>query len=230
MGRRTLQYLSVAVIGVGVFLAAWLGRGAAQQVPGEPKIAAADIGGVITSAKGPEAGVWVIAETTDLPTKFVKIVVSDDLGRYLVPDLPKATYSVWVRGYGLVDSPKVKAAPGKILDLKAVVAPDKKAAVEYYPALYWYSLLQVPPKSDFPGTGPTGNGIAPSVKSQGEWIRQIVNTDGCTGCHQMGDKATREIPSSILSQSKDSKAAWDRRIQAGPGRRRDERRPHASWP
>ena len=51
-----------------------------------------------------------------------------------------------------------------------MVAPDKKAAVEYYPALYWFSLLQVPPKSDFPGTGPNGNGISPNVKSQ-QWIR-----------------------------------------------------------
>src|SRR5579864_2998360 len=174
-----------------------------------------DIGGVVTSANGPEAGVWVIAETTELPTKFVKIVVTDDQGRYLVPDLPKANYNVWVRGYGLVDSQKTKTAPGKSLNLKAVLAPDKKAAIEYYPALYWYSLMQMPPKSDFPGTGDKGNGISPTVKSQGQWIREIVNTDGCTGCHQMGDKATREIPQSILSQVHDSSAAWDRRIQAG---------------
>ena len=66
--------------------------------------------------KGPEAGVWVIAETTDLPTKFAKIVVTDDRGRYLMPDLPKANYDVWVRGYGLVDSAKVTAAPGKTLE------------------------------------------------------------------------------------------------------------------
>src|ERR1700745_3975110 len=155
-----------------------------------------DIGGVVTSANGREAGVWVIAETADLPTKFARIVVTDDRGRYLVPDLPKATYSVWVRGYGLVDSPKVNATPGNTLNLKTIVAPNKKAAAEYYPALYWFALLQVPPKSDFPGTGPTGNGIASSIKSQGQWIRDIVNTDGCTGCHQMGDKATREIPES----------------------------------
>src|SRR5258708_1926724 len=59
-----------------------------------------DIRGTVTSTKGAEAGVWVIAETTDLPTKFTKIVVTDDNGRYLLPDLPKANYKLWVRGYG----------------------------------------------------------------------------------------------------------------------------------
>src|ERR687892_200611 len=71
-----------------------------------------DIGGVVTGANGPEAGVWVIAETSELPTKFVRIVVTDDQGRYVIPDLPKASYSVWVRGYGLVDSAKQPATPG----------------------------------------------------------------------------------------------------------------------
>ena len=66
-------------------------------------VSAADIGGVVASSKGPEAGVWVIAETTDLPTKFARIVVTDDQGRYLIPNLPTANYSVWVRGYGLVE-------------------------------------------------------------------------------------------------------------------------------
>jgi hypothetical protein len=173
-----------------------------------------DIGGVVTGAKGPEAGVWVIAETTELPTPLRKIVVTDDRGRFVVPDLPKATYDVWVRGYGLVDSPRTKAAPGKPINLSAVQAPSPKAAADYYPALYWLALLRVPPKSDFPGTGPTGNGIATSVRSQGEWIRNIVNTDGCTGCHQMGNKATREIPSS-LGTFHNAAAAWERRVQSG---------------
>jgi hypothetical protein len=173
-----------------------------------------DIGGVVTGARGPEAGVWVIAETRVTPTHLIKIVVTDDQGRYLIPDLPKGNYDVWVRGYGLVDSPKVKAAPGKALNLTAVAAPDKKAAVNYYPALYWFSLLRVPPKSDFPGTGPQGNGISPTIHSQGEWIRQVVNTDGCTGCHQMGNKATREIPKN-LGAFDSALDAWDRRIQSG---------------
>jgi hypothetical protein len=174
-----------------------------------------DIGGVVTGPRGPEAGVWVIAETRSTPTRLIKSVVTDDQGRYLVPDLPSGDYDVWVRGYGLVDSAKVKATPGKIVNLKAVVAPDKKAAAEYYPAQYWFALLQVPPRSDFPGTGEKGNGISPNIKSQGEWIRQVVNTDGCTGCHQLGGPATRAIPKSFLASAKDSKAAWDQRIQAG---------------
>jgi hypothetical protein len=173
-----------------------------------------DIGGVVTGAQGPEAGVWVIAETRATPTRLIKSVVTDDQGRYLVPDLPSGDYDVWVRGYGLVDSPKVKSAPGKIVNLKAVAAPDKKAAAHYYPAQYWYALMQMPPKSDFPGTGAQGNGIAENIRSQGEWIRQIVSTDGCTGCHQMGGPATREIPKG-LGSFEDSKAAWDRRIQSG---------------
>jgi hypothetical protein len=180
-----------------------------------PAIDNADIGGVVTGAQGPEAGVWVIAETRSTPTKLIKSVVTDDRGRYVVPDLPAGEYDVWVRGYGLVDSAKVKAAPGKVVNLKATPAPDKKAAAQYYPALYWFSLLSVPPKSDFPGTGPSGNGISPNIKTQGEFIRNIVNTDGCTGCHQMGGPATRTIPASILGQFEDTKMAWDRRIQSG---------------
>jgi hypothetical protein len=173
-----------------------------------------DIGGVVTGPSGPEAGVWVIAETKSLPTRLIKSVVTDDQGRYVLPDLPKASYDVWVRGYGLVDSPKVQGAPGKPLNLKAVPAPNAKAAANYYPAQYWLALLQLPPKSDFPGTGPTGNGISPNMKSQGEWIRNIVNTDGCTGCHQMGNQATREIPKN-LGKFETSAAAWERRIQSG---------------
>ena len=103
-----------------------------------------DIGGTVTSSKGPEAGVWVIAETTDLPTKFARIVVTDDGGRYVLPDLPRATYQVFVRGYGLVDSPRTTSKPGQRLDLKAIVAPDGRAAAQVYPANYWLSLMEIP--------------------------------------------------------------------------------------
>jgi hypothetical protein len=213
MARNILRAAFAIVFVVSAVWMVQVARG--QQKGATVRVGTSDIGGVVTSPKGPEAGVWVIAETSELPTKFVRIVVTDDRGRYLVPDLPKANYEVWVRGYGLVDSPKVKSATGKNLNLTAVIAPDKKAAVQYYPALYWFAMLQIPPKSDFPGTGPSGNGISPNEKSQGQWIRDIVNTDGCTGCHQMGDKATREIPESILKVSANSKDAWERRVKAG---------------
>src|SRR4051812_22674299 len=131
-----------------------------------PQIDKDDIGGVVTGASGPEGGAWVIAETTDLRTKFAKIVVTGDDGRYVIPDLPEATYNVWVRGYGLIDSAKTQAKPGKIVNLTSVTAPSPKAAAEYYPASYWYSLLNIPGKDQFPGTGPSGNGISPGIKSQ----------------------------------------------------------------
>jgi len=188
----------------------------AQQGGGAVAIDNDDIGGVVTGARGPEAGVWVVAETRDTPTRLIKIVVTNDQGRYVLPDLPKGTYDVWVRGYGLVDSPKVKATPGKAVNLTAVTAPNAAAAAQYYPAQYWWSMMQLPPKSDFPGTGsgPGGNGIAQNIKSQGEWVRNIVATDACTACHQIGGKATREIPKA-LGSFEDSVAAWDRRIQSG---------------
>jgi hypothetical protein len=213
MTRRVI-HLQLAAVGVALVLAAIAGGVGSAQTPRPVSIDGDDIGGVVTGPKGPEAGVWVVAETTDLPTRLIKSVVTDDQGRYVVPDLPKATYNVWVRGYGLTDSPKTKATPGQQLALTAVPAPSPRVAAEYYPAQYWLSLLQLPPASDFPGTGPTGNGIAPSMRSQGEWIRNVINTDGCTGCHQMGNKATREIPEN-LGRFENSRAAWDRRIQSG---------------
>src|SRR5258708_28403439 len=137
-----------------------------------------DLGGVVRSVKGPEAGVWVIAETTGLPTKFIKIVVTDNAGRYLLPQLPKASYDIWVRGYGLVDSAKTKAAPGKTLDLNAVVAANDAEAAQYYPAQYWYSMLEIPAKELFPGTGPNGNGMPVKLKNQGQWLA-VLKTHSC---------------------------------------------------
>jgi len=207
-------FYRVGLIAAGVILVASLGGLNAQQSTAEAvSIGNDDIGGVVSSAKGPEAGVWVIAETSDLPTKFVKIVVTDDGGRYVLPQLPKANYKVWVRGYGLVDSQPVQATPGKIVNLTAVVAPNSRAAAEYYPAVYWFSLVRVPVKSEFPGTGPKGNGIPESMKSQGQWLH-LLKTDSCWSCHQMGDKATREIPKA-LGHSDSSTAAWARRVLSG---------------
>ena len=172
-----------------------------------------EITGMVKSANGPEAGVWVIAETTDLPTRYSKEVVTDDRGRYLIPDLPTATYSVWARGYGLVDSPKVQTKPGKQVNLTPTVAPDKKTAARYYPANYWYAMMTIPEKNEFPGTGPTGNGISPSIKSQEQWLH-LIKTDSCESCHQLGNEYTRTIPP--MFQNFDSPAqAWMRRVQSG---------------
>jgi len=178
-------------------------------------VAENDISGVVTGPNGPEAGVWVIAETSDLPTKYVKIVVTDDRGRYVIPELPKANYSVWVRGYGLVDSPKLRAAPGATLNHTATVAPNARAAAQYYPAGYWFSLMRIPAKSEFPGTGieTGGNGFTTTLTSQAQLIRSL-KSGGCTACHQLGTKGTRELPVG-LGQHASSVAAWDRRVQSG---------------
>src|SRR2546427_1698045 len=188
MRTARLLYLGVAAGGIAALIVA-----CAAQMGGEQSTGAAvridddDIGGVVTSAKGPEAGVWVIAETTDLPTRFSRSVVTDDQGRYVVPDLPKANYDIWVRGYGLVDSPKVKAAPGKILDLKAVVAPNEAAAAQYYPSIYWYSMMKIPEQSEF-----GGKGKIPAKLTQNEYLN-LMKSNGCANCHSQGVRAMRTV-------------------------------------
>lgn len=172
-----------------------------------------DISGVVTGPNGPEAGVWVIAETHDLPTRYAKIVVTDDAGQYLIPDLPTANYAVWVRGYGLVDSQKKEAKPGSVLNLDAVEAPNPRAAAEYYPAGYWFSLLRIPDKSKFPGTGPNGNGISPNIKNQAQFLRHI-KSGTCLACHQLGSKGTRVLQPS-LGKFNSSVEAWERRLGSG---------------
>src|ERR1700676_2438034 len=152
---------SVKLIGAAVLAAsaiAWLLAVAPVLVtpPGHMGL----ITGVGASPKGPEAGVWVIAETDDTPTHFRKIVVTGDQGKFLVPDLPKeATFKVWVRGYGLADSKPVMARPDRDLKLAAQLPKDAREAAQVYPASYWASLIEPPKASEFPGTGPTGNGI-----------------------------------------------------------------------
>ena len=120
-----------------------------------------------------------------------------------MPDLPKGNYDLWVRGYGLIDSPKVTSEPGKIVNLKSVPAPDAKAAAQYYPAIYWYSMLKMPDASQF---GPKGIPV-----KQYEYI-SLMKNNGCVGCHQLGTLATRTIPAVFGTSSKD---AWMQRTQAG---------------
>jgi len=221
--RRVAIALTVALAAavVGSIAATSLGNtgtghgGPLSAVLGQQTVAAAEAGasitGTVTSSKGPEAGVWVIAESDDFRGKFRKIVVTDDRGRYLVPDLPRmATYRLWVRGYGLTDSAPV---PGKLdgtVNLKAVIAKTPAEAAKIYPASYWAALIEPPKPSEFPGTGPTGNGISPALKSQDEWINIIKS---CERCHQLGSLLTRTNPDKQKFGS--SEKAWDHRLTMG---------------
>jgi hypothetical protein len=181
---------------------------ASAQQTAAPAIDNDDIGGVVRGPGGPEAGVWVIAETTDLPTRYTKSVVTDDQGRYVIPDLPTANYQVWVRGYGLVDSPRMRAKPGQVLNHTAVAAPSEAAAAHYYPAIYWYTMMKIPPASEFNG----GSEIPKNV-TQDIWRQRMGNVD-CVGCHQLGQEATRTVPAQF-GPFKSGEEAWIRRISSG---------------
>jgi hypothetical protein len=172
----------------------WLTGVGGQQPRPAPPIAldADDIGGVVTGENGPEAGVWVVAETTELPAGFVRIVVTDEQGRYVLPDLPKAGYDVFVRGYGLIDSKRVPGRPGQRLNFSVAEAGEREAAV-VFPAAYWLSLIRVPP------TGP----IHPA-----ELTRALKD---CMACHQLGSAATRELRAAVGSHLQ----AWDERLKRG---------------
>ena len=194
MARRFVQALTLSTCLTGLGMIHGTAHAAATNAATVPSDV---ISGVVTSAKGPEAGVWVIAETNDLPTRFIKIVVTDDQGRYLLPELPaNVKYDVWVRGYGLVDSKHVIATGGQRLNLAAVIAPSPKAAAEYYPANYWYAMINPPPDSEFPGTGAKGNGIPTTIKTKQHWFAQM--REECGHCHQVGNKITRELADNSL--------------------------------
>jgi hypothetical protein len=196
---------SIVAIAIAAFLAASSARLNAQSAV---SIKANDIGGVVAGPHGPEAGVWVIAETHDFPTRYAKIVVTDDQGRYVVPDLPKAKYQVWARGYGLVDSAKVDAVPGKLINLTAVPAASDAEAAKYYPAIYWFAMLKIPSQDQF-----GGKGDIPDKVTQIDWLTAIKN-QACVGCHQLGQLSTRTIPAG-LGEFKNGEEAWERRVQAG---------------
>ena len=182
--------------------------GYAQPSTNDVAIDPDDIGGVVNGPQGPEAGVWVIAETRDLPVRYIKSVVTDDRGQFVVPDLPPANYRVWSRGYGLVDSDKLAARPGQRLRLAARGAPNEAAAAHYYPAAYWYAMLKIPAASQFGGSS-----NIPARITQQQWISAMKNT-GCIGCHQLGQESTRTIPPS-LGPFASGADAWRRRVQSG---------------
>ncbi len=215
MGLRQALYWTVALIGIAALAAGVSSPAAAQAKPkGGPAVAnvsidSDDIGGTVKSPNGqPEAGVWVIAETTDLPTRFTRSVVTDGQGRYVIPDLPTANYQVWVRGYGLVDSPKMRAKPGQHLDFASSPAPNAAAAAHYYPAIYWYTMMKIPPAKDF-----GGHTDIPKNITRETWIQRMNNTD-CVGCHQLGQASTRTIPAQF-GKFESGADAWIRRVSSG---------------
>ena len=207
-GRHSNAYLTGAAI--AAFAMAWSGPASAQKALSVKPDA---IGGKVTGANGPEAGVWVIAETTDLPTKYAKMVVTNDAGQFVIPQLPSAKYKIWVRGYGLVDSDKQDATPGKTIDLKAKPAPSAAAAAEYYPGMYWYAMLKIPPASEFPGSDKSPTGMPASMDSQATWVDSIKNS--CQSCHALGSQNIRHPHVKELGEFKNSEEMWERRVQSG---------------
>lgn len=209
MNASGLTRLLVPAIFVSTLVAGALITIRAQQATTTPvPIDPDDIGGVVRSAKGPEAGVWVIAETRELGVRYIKSVVTDDQGRYVVPDLPAAEYTVWARGYGLVDSARTTSRPGRQVNITATIAPTEAAAAEYYPAIYWYSMLKIPTDAEFKAL----EGMAPNMTKQA-WLGSLKNV-GCIGCHQLGQKSTRTIPAAF-GTFPTSADAWLRRVQSG---------------
>jgi len=206
--RRNNAFLLGAAIAALVAASPLAMTGALAQKAPVVAIDADDIGGVVRGPNGPEAGVWVIAETTDLPTKFARMVVTDDKGRYVIPDLPEANYQVWVRGYGLVDSAKMRAKPGQILNLAATPAPDAASAAHYYPAIHWFTMMKIPPAKDFGGSTDIPKNI-----TRDRWLKQMNNVD-CIGCHQIGQESTRTIPAQF-GKFANGEEAWVRRLQSG---------------
>jgi hypothetical protein len=184
------------------------------QAPGVPNTGF--ITGVVQGVGGPEAGVWVIAETSDLPTALTKIVVTDDRGRFVLPELPAASYRVWVRGYGLVDSSPVQLKPSATsVTLRATPAATPQEAARVYPGNYWLSLLEPPAATEFPGTGPQGNGLAPNMASQNHWINSLKSD--CNFCHQLGNRVTRSVDHVFKAKPelKSHEEAWEWRLGTG---------------
>lgn len=221
MNRSLLRNVLIAVAAVAATVKFGIPTQAQQTTAAKGKAAPSSptgfISGAVQGDRGPEAGVWVIAETKDLPTNFIKIVVTDDQGRYTLPELPAANYKVWVRGYGLQDSTPVDAKVGASLNLKASNAKTPQEAAKVFPGDYWLSMMEPPSKDTFPGkgTGADGNGIPVAMTDQDHWINTLKS--GCNFCHQLGVGVTRDVQH-VLAAKPDLKThaqAWEWRLGTG---------------
>ena len=217
-GRVALLCAAVfaLIAGFGVFSTNAQQKGAKQAAASRYVSPPGYITGVVQGEKGPEAGVWVIAETKDLQTNMIKTVVTDEQGRFAVPELPAVSYSVWVRGYGLVDSKPIQMKPSSTaVTLKVTSAKTPQEAAKVYPGDYWLSMMAPPAKNLFPGTGPTGNGLGVTMKSQDEWINRLKS--GCNFCHQLGNALTRDTGHVFTAKPelKSDAEAWEWRLGVG---------------
>jgi hypothetical protein len=221
MSRSTRRRVGFAALGAGLvalLLALVVAPGRVLQAQRGAVAADGFLTGVVQGPAGPEAGVWVIAETKDLATNFIKIVVTDDQGRFMVPELPAATYNVWVRGYGLVDSKPVQTKPtSTAMTLRVTAAGTPQDAAKVYPGNYWLSMLEPPAKSEFPGTGnpPQGNGLGAAMDSQDRWVYSLKSD--CNFCHQLGNQLTRSVDHVFKAKPelKTHAEAWEWRLGTG---------------
>ncbi len=162
-----------------------------------------NVGGQVKSNGGVEAGVWVIAETSEFDTFFARIVVTDEAGRFVIPDLPDANYQVWVRAYGLLDSDKKTIKPGNTVNLNVTLAENDADAAKVYPAAYWYAMMNLPTEEEL-------ENIEGGLNNYLTWMKNM----GCVGCHQLGQLSTRTFPFG-LGQNKNHHDAWLQRISSG---------------
>src|SRR5215510_6550425 len=215
LSRARISLLCIGLIGLLAAIGTSPANAVLQATRSVPP-ATGYITGVVRSDRGVEAGVWVIAETKELLTNFIKIVVTDDQGRFMLPELPNANYSVWVRGFGLVDSAKIQMKAGtSSVTLKANPAKTPQEAAQVYPGNYWLSLMQPPAPNLFPGTGAQGNGVGAGMLTQNHWINSLKS--GCNFCHQLGNRLTRTLDDvyKVEPNIKASFDAWDRRLHGG---------------
>ena len=176
---------------VAAWLTAYPVQLGSQQDAGIP-IDNDDIGGVVTSAKGPEAGVWVIAETNDLPTRFARMVVTDDQGRYVIPESAQSQLrhlGARLRIGGFTESEK-RSRQASQPQSGGGAKRSRGSAILSGNLLVFHARRFLKP-DEF-----GGKGEIPAKLTQTEWLNTMKN-NGCIGCHQLGQLSTRTFPKSV---------------------------------
>ena len=163
------------------------------------------------STDGPEAGVWVIAETDELEDG----VPQDRRHR-------RRTGSTCCRSCrtrpsrsgsaatGWSTPEPVAARPDQELDLTAVVAASPQEAAQVYPLHLLAVAHQPARRARVPGHRSRGQRHQPADGQPGRVDQQ---PEGLQRCHQVGNKRTREIPD--LDDFDSARSAWADRVQRG---------------